>query len=216
MGHGSHLTLAYGAKKQRAAIVDGDMRRRAAISHCLAGNHIHVEPFDGAHELIAHWPKDHFLLVHSDDHVLSEIFEYASSSGNWLPTIAYAEQPDIKQVVRAMRHGAINFVTFPFTVEDVLEAVSDVELEASPLAETKMRETTAKRRVERLTRRERDVLCGVASGMSNRIIAEKLSISRRTVEVHRANLLKKIGATHTTDAIRIAIEASLVKAALNQ
>ena len=68
----------------------------------------------------------------------------------------------------------------------------------------------ARARVERLTRREREVLGGVASGLSNRLIGEKLSISPRTVEIHRANMLNKLGANHTSDAIRIAIEAALV------
>jgi DNA-binding NarL/FixJ family response regulator len=54
------------------------------------------------------------------------------------------------------------------------------------------------------------VLAGVAGGLSNRLIGERLSISPRTVEIHRANMLNKMGASHTSEAIRIAIEASLV------
>jgi len=68
----------------------------------------------------------------------------------------------------------------------------------------------AKARLDRLTKREREVLDGVASGLSNRLIGEKLAISPRTVEIHRANMLNKLGANHTSEAIRIAIEASLV------
>ena len=55
-----------------------------------------------------------------------------------------------------------------------------------------------------------EVLEGVAHGLSNRLIGERLRISPRTVEIHRANMLHKIGVTHTNEAIRIAIEASLV------
>ncbi len=73
-----------------------------------------------------------------------------------------------------------------------------------------MREAIARSRIERLTRREREVLAGVADGLSNRLIGEKLSISPRTVEIHRANMLNKMGANHTSEAIRIAIEASLI------
>jgi FixJ family two-component response regulator len=64
--------------------------------------------------------------------------------------------------------------------------------------------------VQKLTRREREVLAGVAAGLSNRLIGENLSISPRTVEIHRANMLTKMAANHTSEAIRIAIEASLV------
>jgi len=64
--------------------------------------------------------------------------------------------------------------------------------------------------VQKLTRREREVLAGVAAGLSNRLIGEKLAISPRTVEIHRANMLNKMGASHTSEAIRIAIEAALI------
>ena len=74
----------------------------------------------------------------------------------------------------------------------------------------RLREARARSRVQKLTRREREVLTGVAAGLSNRLIGEKLSISPRTVEIHRANMLNKMGANHTSEAIRIAIEASLV------
>ena len=50
----------------------------------------------------------------------------------------------------------------------------------------------------------------MAGGLSNRMIGEKLAISPRTVEIHRANMLTKMGANHTSEAIRIAIEAALV------
>ena len=60
------------------------------------------------------------------------------------------------------------------------------------------------------TGREREVLGGVANGLSNELIAKQLGISSRTVEIHRANMLDKIGANHTSDAIRLAIEASLL------
>ena len=62
----------------------------------------------------------------------------------------------------------------------------------------------------RLSKRERQVLELLARGSSNKLIARELSISPRTVEIHRANMLNKIGANHTSEAIRIAIEASLL------
>ena len=61
-----------------------------------------------------------------------------------------------------------------------------------------------------MTRCERVTLGSVASGMSNRLIGERLSISPRKVETHRANIPDNLGANHTADASRIAIEASLV------
>ncbi len=74
----------------------------------------------------------------------------------------------------------------------------------------RLREAHARSRGQKLTRREREVLEGVADALSNRMIGERLQISPRTVEIHRANMLNKMGASHTSEAICIAIEASIV------
>ena len=91
-----------------------------------------------------------------------------------------------------------------------VSTLSTVRESASALGLLKLREARARSRLNRLTRREREVLAAVADGMSNRRIGEHLAISPRTVEIHRANMLNKIGASHTNEAIRIAIEAALV------
>ncbi|MEO7915072.1 MAG: LuxR C-terminal-related transcriptional regulator, partial [Novosphingobium sp.] len=101
-------------------------------------------------------------------------------------------------------------LVWPFDVAVVSESIALAQGRAASLAGSKLREAIARSRIERLTRREREVLAGVADGMSNRLIGEKLAISPRTVEIHRANMLNKMGASHTSEAIRIAIEATLV------
>jgi two-component system, LuxR family, response regulator FixJ len=73
----------------------------------------------------------------------------------------------------------------------------------------RLREVMARSRVQKLTPREREVLAGMADGLSNRLIGDRLAISPRTVEIHRANMLNKLGANHTSEAIRIAVEASI-------
>ena len=73
----------------------------------------------------------------------------------------------------------------------------------------KTSQTMALSRIEKLSKREREILAGMVEGLSNRLIGKHLSISPRTVELHRANLLSKIGARHSAEAIRLAIEASL-------
>ena len=187
-------------------LVDGDFRRRAAISHCLAGSIIHVEPFEDSAELITRWPRSGLLLVHDDGQAISELLAQMGQSGQWLPVIGYAEAPPTRQVV----DGAIDYIAWPFSRDEITEVVADAEAKAESLGSAKLREALARSRVDRLTRREREVLQGVAGGMSNRLIGEKLSISPRTVEIHRANMLTKMGANHTSEAIRIAIEAALV------
>jgi FixJ family two-component response regulator len=133
-----------------------------------------------------------------------------SESGRWLPVVAYAQEPSIPRVVRAVLAGALDYLDWPFGESEVRASLSIAEIGGSGIGSAKLREAMARSRVQKLTRREREVLAGVADGLSNRRIGERLEISPRTVEIHRANMLNKMGASHTSEAIRIAIEASLV------
>jgi two-component system, LuxR family, response regulator FixJ len=150
------------------------------------------------------------LLVHDTGDAIADLITHMSHTGDWLPIIAFAEQPATRRIVEAVLQGAVDYLVWPFAELQLAESMDVAEDRARSVAGAKLREAVARSRVERLTRREREVLAGVAGGLSNRLIGEKLSISPRTVEIHRANMLNKMGANHTSEAIRIAIEASLV------
>jgi FixJ family two-component response regulator len=191
-------------------LVDGSSRRRAAISHSLSGSSLHVEPFEDAAELIARKPDEGVLLVHDEGDAIGPLLEAMSQSGNWLPIIAYAEAVDPGRIVEAILRGAVDYLTFPFEATTVSKSAARAVERSSAMSGSRLREAVARSRIERLTRREREVLAGVADGLSNRKIGERLDISPRTVEIHRANMLGKMGANHTSEAIRIAIEAELI------
>lgn len=197
-------------RRTNILLVDGDFRRRAAISHCLSGSHLHIEPFEDTAELVSRWPRDGMLLVHDSGDAIASLLEHMGHSGDWLPIIAFAEQPSIRRIVEAVLQGVVDYLVWPFEEADLAESVKVAEGRSQSVAGSKLREAVARSRVERLTKREREVLSGVAGGLSNRLIGERLNISPRTVEIHRANMLSKMGANHTSEAIRIAIEASLV------
>ena len=191
-------------------LVDSNFRRRATISHCLAGTNIHVEPFESIEEMTRRWPHGSILLIGDEDDIVHDLFAAMTASGHWLPIVAYAPEPSIPRVVRAILAGALDYLDWPFAETEVRAAISLAEISYAGIGTVKLREAMARSRVQRLTRREREVLTGVADGLSNRLIGERLEISPRTVEIHRANMLNKMGASHTSEAIRIAIEASLV------
>ena len=191
-------------------LIDSNFRRRAAISHGLAGTNVHIEPFESIEEMSRRWTQGELILVGDEDDVLHDLFAAMSESGRWLPVVAYAEAPSIPRVVRAVLAGALDYLDWPFGEAEVRQALSIAEIGGSGIGSAKLREAMARSRVQKLTRREREVLAGVADGLSNRRIGERLEISPRTVEIHRANMLNKMGANHTSEAIRIAIEASLV------
>ncbi len=150
------------------------------------------------------------LLVHDVGDAIPVLLEHMGRTGDWLPIIAFAEKPSIRRIVEAVLQGAVDYLVWPFDVPGLEDSLKVAEDRARSVSSSKLREAVARSRVDRLTKREREVLTGVAGGLSNRLIGEKLSISPRTVEIHRANMLSKMGANHTSEAIRIAIEAALV------
>lgn len=191
-------------------LIDSDMRRRATISHALASENIHVEPFETIAELSRSWPRSGVILIHDEPEAVQDLIEKMASHGEWFPVIAFSEDPVAHRIVEAILDGAIDYVAWPIAAEELATTLERAMERADVVGNAKLREVMARARIDRLTRREREVLGGVASGLSNRLIGEKLSISPRTVEIHRANMLNKLGANHTSDAIRIAIEASMV------
>jgi two-component system response regulator FixJ len=199
MGDAKHIIL-----------VDGDFRRRAAISHNLSGRGIHVEPFETVAELDGHWPRHGLILVQDADGTIPSLTQHLVRSGTWLPVVAFGEKPAPRQIVDAILGGAVDYLAWPFDDAELAHTLETAEDRAEHVGHAKLRESVARSRIERLTLREREVLAGVVAGQSNRTIAEQLAISPRTVEIHRANMLNKIGAAHTSDAIRIAIEAALI------
>ena len=190
-------------------LVDCDFRRRAAVSHSLAGTGIHVEPFESVGEMMQRWPRGSVALVADQSHEVHDLIEAMAQTGNWIPLVAYAQEPAIPRVVRAVLAGAMDYIDWPVGEAQVRLAIDMAEQSGAASGNARLREAMARSRIQKLTRREREVLEGVADGLSNRLIGERLAISPRTVEIHRANMLNKMGANHTSEAIRIAIEASL-------
>jgi len=193
------------------ALIDGDTLRRAAISHALSSRGIHVEPFESIAELIDHWPRSGLILAYDDGRAIPALIEHMGGRGDWLPVIGFAAHPNPKRIVDAILAGAVDYLAWPFDDAELAETLKTASERADGAGNVKLREARARSRVDRLTRREREVLSCVANGLSSRMIGEKLAISHRTVEIHRANMLTKIGAHHTSEAIRVAIEASLVE-----
>jgi FixJ family two-component response regulator len=191
-------------------LIDSNSRRRAAACHQLANSGIHAEPFEDLAEIKRRWPRQGIILAEDDHGNIAGLVEHMTEAGSWLPVIAFRERPMVGRVVQAVMAGAVDYLEWPATPADIIAALDEVDTNAARIGSVRLREARARSRVQKLTRREREVLAGVATGLSNRLIGEQLAISPRTVEIHRANMLNKMGASHTSEAIRIAIEASLV------
>jgi FixJ family two-component response regulator len=193
------------------ALVDGTTLRRAAISHALSTRGTHVEPFESIRELTEHWPRSGLILAQDDGSTIASLIEHMEHAGDWLPVVGFAEAPSPRHVVDAVLSGALDYVAWPFEAAELFDTLTAALRRAADRGNVRLRVAHARSRLECLSRREREVLSCVARGLSSRKIGEMLAISPRTVEIHRANLLHKLGANHTSEAIRIAIEADLVR-----
>ena len=196
--------------REKLVLIDPDVRRRAAVTHCLAATAIHVEPFEDLGELARSWPREGIILVCDEGDMVRELLSDMATHGKWLPLVAFAPLPSTPRVVQAVLAGAIDYLEWPFDAVTIRAAIELARSSADGIGNARLREAMARSRIQKLTRREREVLAGVADGLSNRLIGAKLAISPRTVEIHRANMLNKMGANHTSEAIRIAIEGALV------
>ena len=127
-----------------------------------------------------------------------------------LPIIVLTGQGDIQTAVLAMKAGAFDFLEKPYE-DEVLLAAIEAALAASPDDHIHQAVESAQR-IARLSPREREVLDALVAGASNTVIAFDLGLSVRTVEVHRARMMERLGTRQLAEAIRLAILATLAPA----
>lgn len=126
-----------------------------------------------------------------------------------VPVIVVTGHGDVPLAVRAMKAGAIDFLEKPFDEELLLAAVRRANAVAERSRSEAQAGQEAARLIEQLTPRERDVLKHLVAGLPNKVIAYELSISPRTVEIHRAHVMDKMQARSLSDLIRSALAAGL-------
>ena len=125
-----------------------------------------------------------------------------------LPVIVMTGHGDVPSAVRAMKAGAVDFLEKPFDDETLLNAIGGAFAKASRLIGDREAERAAQR-IAALSPREREVLDALLAGRPNTVIAFDLNISVRTVEVHRARMMERLGTKQFADAIRLAVMAKL-------
>lgn len=136
-----------------------------------------------------------------------EVHEAIKERGVALPVIIMTGHGDIPLSVKAMKAGAIDFIEKPFEKAALLDALESGFASLKRTGNSHVRARDAAVRLQILTPREREVLDGLADGLPNKTIAYDLGISPRTVEIHRANLMSKLGVRSLSEALRLAFAA---------
>lgn len=192
-------------------VIDYDSRRRAEISRELMARAIHAEIYEDVAEFLRILPLAGAVLLveHFEGNALADFHARLRGTGRYYPVSVYCDAPRPDLVVRAMRDGALDYLGWPFEPA-LLEATLDrlVE-EGDRRRKLELARAEAKASVEQLTGREHDVLVSLLHGNSNKQIAAELELSPRTVEIYRKNVMRKLDARSTSDAVRIGIYADL-------
>jgi RNA polymerase sigma factor (sigma-70 family) len=189
-------------------VIDDDASVRDSLKNLLESVGLHTELFDSTQTFLDFRRPDVASCLVLDVRLPGltglEFQNELLKLGISLPIIFITGHGDIPMSVRAMKLGAVEFLTKPFRDQDLLEAVR-VALERDRMRRRDEKTLTALHaHFESLTAREKEVIGLISAGLSNKQIAADMGISDATVKVHRANIMRKMQARSLADLVRMA------------
>lgn len=198
--------------EQKIFIVDDDPSVRRSLRALLESAGFAIQDYPSAKAFLSGDIKTGGCLVadiRMPEMTGLELLEELIKRGIAMPVIIITGHGDVPLAVRAMRAGAIDFIEKPFSDEILLAGVQRA-LEAGQRDRYRTAEVQhALALIAQLTPRERQVLEQLVAGRSNKLAAYELSISPRTIEIHRARIMDKLNARSLSDLVRTALAASL-------
>ena len=190
-------------------VVDDDPALRESLSYLLKSEGLRVRTFDSARAFLTEHERNTrgCLVVDVRMPEMSglQLLEHLIEAGSELPVIVITGHGDVPMAVRALKCGALDFIEKPFGDQALLDRVHEALDEDRRRHGEQIQRDEIVRRMGRLTQREREVMDRVAEGKPNKVIAEELRLSPKTVEVHRARLMHKLEVDSLAQLMRIAI-----------
>jgi len=187
-------------------IVDDDNGMRTSLSWLLDSVGVKSLGFASASEFLqafdADVPACLVLDVRMPEQSGFDVQAELNRRGATLPIIFVSGHGDIPMSVRALQNGAIDFVEKPYNSQQMLDRVQQALKLAAQRQAADQKRRELRRRIDSLTAREKEVLHGVVDGKGSKRIASDLSISVKTVDVHRASIKDKLGAASIAMLVR--------------
>ena len=196
-------------------VVDDDADVRRALTRLLRAAGYDASEFGSAHEFLAAHDSEVagclLLDVAMPDVDGLELQESLIAAGSPRPIIFLTGNADIPTSVQAMRAGAANFLTKPVQADKLFAAVTEaLQLDAAA-RRLRSRQHALQRRLSTLTAREREVLAHLVAGERNKHIAADLGIVEKTIKVHRARVMLKMGVRSIVELVYVASAVGLAE-----
>ena len=192
-------------------VVDDDDAMRRALDALLSTVGYKTAVFSRPSEFLANFKVDSpgclVLDIRMPDMSGLELQQHLNRIGSMLPVIFITGHGDVPMAVQAMKEGAFEFVQKPFRDQDLLDRINHALKQDAENRSTVARRTEVLHRLESLTPRERQVMDLVVDGAANKVIAIDLDLSERTVEIHRAKVMEKMGARSVAHLVKLHLTA---------
>ncbi|MFL6619809.1 MAG: response regulator transcription factor [Povalibacter sp.] len=193
-------------------IVDDDEGMRRALTVLMTTVGYNAVAFARPAEFLAKYDPDQqgclVLDVRMPEMSGLEVQQQLNRKGSLLPVILVTGHGDIPMAVQAMKDGAFDFLQKPFRDQDLLDRINAALKQDAENRAMVEQLADLRRRAESLTPREREVMALVVDGKANKVVAIDLGLSERTVEIHRANVMEKMGARSVAHLVKMQLKLS--------
>jgi two-component system response regulator FixJ len=197
-------------KPPAVSIVDDDDAVRSSLRLLLKSAGLTATTYPSAREYLDAWqpqqPGCLILDVRMPGMSGIELQAELNRRGAIIPVIFISGHGDIPMAVEAIQHGAFDFLTKPFGDQELIDRVRRALAADADNRKLLAQRELLRERLESLTPREREVLTLVTQGKANKVMAGDLGVSQRTVEIHRARVMEKMGANSLAQLVRMTIE----------
>ncbi|MBM4013964.1 MAG: response regulator transcription factor [Planctomycetes bacterium] len=190
-------------------VVDDDPALLRLIRKLLETTGLQVETFTSASEFLESYRCDRAGCLVLDVRMPGmsglALQERLATDAIALPILIVTGYGDVPVAVQAMRQGAFDFIEKPFSGQILIDRIEAAVAEDLRRRQTRMTREEVRRRRVTLTPRERQVMDLVVQGRPNKLVGAALNLSPKTVEVHRANVMKKMDAGSLAELVRMAL-----------